>query len=175
MGKGRDELMARLWVKSSGRRASTRRLLRIRIFFHLCLHSGIHLDQRRPEAFEAFARQLVRRVNAVNGLVPHIDTPRSAGNAASRSARPMLLGRPLRPAPQRQVLPATSRRIATGPCFAFTGASVCPGSGASSSPPRQSCAGSKGLNQLPGRNELLNEGGGCPPGLKLGAQQVAGG
>ena len=54
---------------------------------------------------------------------------------------------PLRPAPQRHVLPATSRRTATGSWFEFTGASVFPGSGASSSRTRQSCAGSEELNR----------------------------
>ena len=51
----------------------------------------------------------------------------------------------MRPAPQRHVLPATSRRTATGSWFAFTGASVFPGSGASSAPPCQSYVGSEGL------------------------------
>ena len=32
--------------------------------FHLRLHHGIHLDERRPGAFETFARQFLRRINA---------------------------------------------------------------------------------------------------------------
>jgi hypothetical protein len=33
-------------------------------FFHLRLHRFIHLNQRRPGAFEAFAGNFLRRVNA---------------------------------------------------------------------------------------------------------------
>jgi len=32
--------------------------------FHLRLHRRFHLDERRPGAFEAFAGELIRRVNA---------------------------------------------------------------------------------------------------------------
>ncbi len=32
--------------------------------FHLRLHRGIHLDERRPGAFEAFAGEFLRRVEA---------------------------------------------------------------------------------------------------------------
>jgi hypothetical protein len=38
--------------------------------FHLRFHRGIHLDERRPEAFEAFARHFLRRVNAEFAALP---------------------------------------------------------------------------------------------------------
>ena len=48
--------------------------------FHLRLHRGIHLDQRRPGAFEAFAGNFLRRINAkfaaagdfAGGVVEHV-------------------------------------------------------------------------------------------------------
>jgi hypothetical protein len=39
-------------------------LLRVEKLFHLRLHRVIHLDERRPGAFEAFAGELLRRVDA---------------------------------------------------------------------------------------------------------------
>jgi len=52
------------------------------------------------------------------GAVPHIDTLRSTGNAGSRSARPPLLGRPMLPALQRQVLPDTSDQLVSSQSIA---------------------------------------------------------
>ena len=48
--------------------------------FHLRLHSFIHLDERRPGAFEAFAGEFLRRINAefaaagdfAGGVVEHL-------------------------------------------------------------------------------------------------------
>jgi hypothetical protein len=44
--------------------AHSRRLLRVEKFFHPRLHRGIHLDERRPGAFETFARKFLRRFDA---------------------------------------------------------------------------------------------------------------
>src|SRR2546425_13131131 len=59
---------------------SSRRLLGFDWFLHFRLHRGIHLDERWPGAFEAFARQFLRRVNAefaaagdfAGGVVEHV-------------------------------------------------------------------------------------------------------
>ncbi len=47
----------------SGIAAEKNRQLRGKKFFDLCLHLGIHFDERRPRAFETFAGQFFRRVD----------------------------------------------------------------------------------------------------------------
>ncbi len=43
----------------------------MRAIVHLCLHRSIHLDERRPGAFEPFAWEFLRRVEAETWLRVH--------------------------------------------------------------------------------------------------------
>ena len=79
--------------------ASERRLLRVEKFFHLRLHRFVHFDQRWPRAFETFAGNFLRRVNAqLEVICLNLNTHVPGGGRISNPKDVMrLLGNSLRP------------------------------------------------------------------------------
>jgi len=58
--------------------------------FHLRLHHFIHLDERRPGAFETFARNLLRRVDA--GLAAAVGFDRGVVEQVGRAFAESCIG-----------------------------------------------------------------------------------